>query len=170
MITHISIDEYYAYLKAEHAAELRRGKWLNEYFGTWNEDAMSNRKKVKEGHRATYNAIDEIARIRNTFAGRYNAYGCQKCGKAYLTLDVDHGTTPMFGPCFATQGCDGRAVSMGYPEGDPPAEFGEPIIHWVKPTEAQLWNFSPELRDHVNRGGLIRQATEATPTWVRELL
>lgn len=130
---------------------------------------MSNRKKVK-GYRATYTEIDGIPKLKAAFSGRYNAYACMECGKAYLTLDVDKGVTPMFAPCFATEGCNGEAMSMGYPEGDPPAELGDPIIHWVKPTPKLVGTLPPAIREHVRQGGLIRKATEATPTWVREKL
>jgi hypothetical protein len=131
--------------------------------------SMSNRRKLK-GYRATHSVTDEIAKIANTFAGRYNAYTCEKCGKAYLTLDVDPGTTPMFMACYATEGCDGEAVSAGYPEGEPPAHLGDPIIHWVRPTERQFEKLSGSLKQHVVRGGLIPKATEATPNWAKELL
>lgn len=131
---------------------------------------MSNRVKLKGALAQPAPRQSRIERIQNTFAGRYNAYGCSMCGKAYLTLDIDPGVTPMFMPCFATQGCKGQAVSQGYPEGDPPAYMGEPIIHWVRPEPHELKHLPPQLKQHALKGGLIRKATAATPDWVRPLL
>jgi hypothetical protein len=151
--------------------------WRRELYANWppKEDweEMSNRKKIKEisvlgPEPNEFRA--RIAKIQNTFAGRYNAYTCDKCGKAYLTLDVDPGVTPMFSPCFATEGCDGRAHSAGYPNGEPPEEFGDAIIHWVRPTKEEMKGLSEPVRQHVEQGGLVRRPTEATPEWVRELL
>lgn len=127
---------------------------------------MSNRKRIK-GLRPDVEVLDEPS---SGFAGRYNGYICEKCNKGYLTLDVDNGVTPMFMPCFATQGCDGRAHSLGYPNGEPPAFLGEPVIHWVRPSKQEFMNLPASLRDHVRQGGLIRKATANTPEWVKELL
>jgi hypothetical protein len=127
---------------------------------------MSNRKKLK-GLRPSLIGIDEPT---TGFAGRYNAYTCDTCEKAYLTLDLDNGVTPMFAPCFATQGCTGRAHSAMYPQGEPPPWIGEPIIHWVKPSKEEFMDLPASLRDHVRQGGLIRKATSATPEWVKPLL
>jgi hypothetical protein len=132
---------------------------------------MSNRRKIKgkidrrDGLRPHLD-IDEVSR----FSGRYNGYICDKCDKGFLTLDIDEGVTPMFSPCFATEGCNGRAHSMGYPEGEPPAYLGEPIIHWYKPKQEEMVQFPFEIRHHIERGGLVRKATSATPEWVKALL
>jgi hypothetical protein len=131
--------------------------------------AMSNRKKIaKRGFRPTHSVIDEIERIHNTFSGKYNAYLCQTCNSGFLTLDIDHGTTPMFMRCLATEGCEGMAASAGYPEGDPPDYLGEPIVHWVKPEN--MSKVPVNLQSYVQRGGLIAQATEATPEWAKSEL
>lgn len=128
---------------------------------------MSNRKKLtRKGNRPVLPSIDEAFK----YPLRYNGYICERCGKGYLTLDIDNGVTPMFMPCLATQGCEGRAHSMMYPEGEPPAELGEPIIHWYKPTGEEFKKLSPAVQQHVSRGGLARKATEAAPDWVKDLI
>lgn len=129
---------------------------------------MSNRKKTKnrQGLRATTSAIDEIA----NFSGRFNGYICDTCDKGFLTLDIDRGVTPMFSPCFATEGCAGRAHSMMYPPGEPPAELGEPIIYWYKPNDEEFKKLPPSVQDHVRRGGLARKATTSAPDWVKNWL
>lgn len=172
----IRLQELWDDMRKEQIAKLRRGELLELYFNNWKEDDMGNRKRLKGNVRINVNAtpfLEKARQIKSTLSGRYNAYVCDTCGKAYLTLDIDHGTTPAFGPCFATEGCNGRAHSMWYPSGDPPANMGEPIIHWVKPTAeefTQLCKTNVRLAQQVNQGGLIRKATEATPTWVREML
>lgn len=133
---------------------------------------MGNRVKLKKNPprlNRPPNPIEKLLKLDNSF-GRYNAYVCQSCDKAYLTLDVDQGVTPMFGPCLATPGCQGRAVSAGYPEGEPPAHMGEPIIHWYRPTEEELKHLPAVVRAHVRDGGLARKATAAAPEWVRALV
>lgn len=113
---------------------------------------MSNRKKAKvKGLRPTHTLVDEI---EFPLSGRPNGYICSKCDKGYLTLDVDLGKSPMFAPCFATEGCKGQAVSMGYPEGEPPAYLGDPIIHWHLPEGATDDRLAPK-------------ATAAAPDWVK---
>jgi hypothetical protein len=171
--TEIWLDEYFEYLRQELEARQKRGELLSQYQHTWTDDeweAMSNRRKLK-GTRVARNETpglrQRIRAIQNTFVGRYNAYICNTCGKGFLTLDIDPGTTPFMSPCLATEGCTGMAQSMGYPEGEPPAHLGDPIIHWVKPTEEELLRLPPQLVEHVERGGLIRKATEAAPEWVR---
>lgn len=132
---------------------------------------MSNRKKLK-GTLIDHSERrdNRIERIKNTFVGRYNGYICNECKLGYLTLDIDPGTTPMFGPCFATPGCKGRAHSMGYPTGEPPISLGEPIIYWIKPSGKAFDKLSPEMKVHVMQGGLIRKATESAADWVKEML
>jgi hypothetical protein len=134
---------------------------------------MSNRKRIKDNVRLTANINpfrEKIRRIQETFAGHYNGYICAKCHKGFLTLDVDMGVTPMFSQCFATEGCSGQARSMGYPDGEPPEALGDPIIHWVRPSEEEFKHLPPQLKEHVAQGGLIRKATEAAPDWVKTLL
>lgn len=149
--------------------EARLNDLRNKFFGNFiQEEDMSNRKKIKAADFSPLQA--DLVPTFGGFAGRYNGYICEKCDKGWLTLDIDQGVTPMFSPCFATEGCDGQAHSMGYPQGDPPAQLGAPIIHWYKPTEGEFKQLTPELQDHVRRGGLIRKATKDAPEWVKEIL
>jgi hypothetical protein len=130
---------------------------------------MSNRKKLNgvSPVRVKNRLGDRVAAIQNTFSGRYNGYICAKCGKGFLTLDVDPGVTPMFSRCFATEGCRGQARSMGYPDGEPDPSLGDPIIHWVKPSPAEFKKLPRPVQEHVLRGGLVRKATDVAPDWVK---
>lgn len=134
---------------------------------------MGNGKKIRSDLKmklkgtAAQRLTDRLINIQDTLSGRFNAYLCDTCGKGYLTLDVDRGTTPMFTPCFATQDCKGPAMSAGYPDGRPPLELGDPIIYWYKPNKAEFSQLSFEMQEHVRNGGLVRKATEAAPEWVK---
>jgi hypothetical protein len=115
---------------------------------------MSNRRRPRQPQTAA------------TPLRRYNGYKCDECGGAWLTVDLHEGVTPMFSPCFRTEGCRGRAVSMGYPPGPPPESLPL-LIEWYMPTN--LRGLNPALADHVRRGGLLRRATAGAPEWVRRL-
>lgn len=131
---------------------------------------MGNSRKLKKSPQtrtAGQKLSDRILKIQGTLAGRYNGYICEECDKGFLTLDVDRGTTPAFSRCFATEGCKGTALSMGYPDGPPPLALGEPIFYWYKPTKEEFNRLSLEMQDYVRRGGLVSKATEAAPAWVK---
>lgn len=131
---------------------------------------MGNAKKLKKSPQrlsAAAKLTDRIISIQETLSGRYNAYVCETCGGAFLTMDVDRGVTASMSRCFATEGCRGVAHSAGYPEGEPPAELGDPIFYWHKPSEKEFSQLSYEMQEHVREGGLVRRVTEAAPEWVK---
>ena len=85
--------------------------------------------------------------------GDRNGYQCQnpKCGHVLLTIDLDDGVTPMMKRCSK---CNSPAFSMWYrnvPEG--PTEG-----YWYRPRSTR--GMSPEMRDHVEQGGLDYRAHE----------
>lgn len=89
-------------------------------------------------------------------AGAINAWNCPDCKRNTVAIHVDEGVTPMFLRCRRTEGCNGMASSAMYP--DPP--IPEHIIdalewEWYKPADADLQSLDSEMRDHVDRGGLI---------------
>jgi hypothetical protein len=115
---------------------------------------MSNKRRLKSQPPA---AIPAETR-------KYNGYKCEKCGGVWGTVDLNRGVTPMFEPCFATEGCTGRAHSMGYPKSPPPKDL--PIlIEWYAP--ASVRNLPESIKAHVYRGGLVRRATADAPEWVK---
>ena len=81
-------------------------------------------------------------------AGMKNRYVCQTCGKGVITVNVDDGTTPFMILCKATKGCRGMMYSSFYnvPQ-ELPARF-----EWFKP--ASLKGYSPEMQEHIRKGGL----------------
>jgi hypothetical protein len=80
---------------------------------------------------------------------RLNQYTCQKCGKATITIDRDEGVTPFMLICRATQGCGGASYSSMYQR-----VSGVPTYEWRKPTAAEYAAYSPDMRHHVDQGGL----------------
>lgn len=81
---------------------------------------------------------------------KLNAYDCDTCGEPTVFRHVDQGTTPMFMRCLVTKGCTGTATSRMYQ-----GVTDEPTHEWYRPTESELRKVSPEIQDHVRRGGLM---------------
>src|SRR5678816_1785608 len=99
---------------------------------------------------------------------RYNGYQCDPkggCGGIYLTVDLDKGATPMFMPCLVTEGCEGMAVSLGYPRAKPPAKLPL-LVEWYEPLESSMALMTPAMQEHVRKGGLLRRPTDEAPEWV----
>lgn len=104
-----------------------------------------------------------------SFEGRVNGWICQSCGVPTYCVHVHHGTTPMFLACRAEglppddAECKGTGVSMGYPRPMPPRHVVTAItFEWYKPEEDEYRRLLAQMRDHVDRGGLlIRPITDA---------
>lgn len=128
---------------------------------------MSNKPRRRHARGAgaprisrAYDLIAHLPLTREN-VGRENVYVCDECGGRITTIDRDPGVTPMFLACRATKGCKGPMVSSGYPEGPRPAHIAPPSWEWFRPTREQFARLSPEMKDHVLRGGLeFRQIVE----------
>jgi hypothetical protein len=80
--------------------------------------------------------------------GMKNKYVCQICGGEIVTVIVHPGTTPFALPCMATENCQGIMCSAFYQVSqDLPAQF-----EWFMPASTE--GYSPEMQDHIERGGL----------------
>lgn len=94
----------------------------------------------------------------------HNAYVCGTCGAAFHTIDAHPGVTPSSLSHATLQPgtrCEGRCVSQGYPAGAIPTSLGEPSHEWYRPSTTELDGCSPQVADHVRRGGLLlRRAGE----------
>jgi hypothetical protein len=90
-------------------------------------------------------------------SGMKNRYVCQTCGKGVITVNVDDGTTPFMILCKATKGCKGMMYSSFYsvPQ-ELPAQF-----EWFRP--ASLKGYSPEMQEHIQKGGLDLRERHITP-------
>jgi hypothetical protein len=115
---------------------------------------VSNRKKLK--------AVPQYR--PPVVALRYNGWVCEKCRDGVASIDLHEGTTPGQIRCFATEGCDGVMNSLGYPEGEPPAEFPL-VLQWYRPES--LGETPVVMREYVKKGGLLRRAMKDAPDWVK---
>lgn len=94
---------------------------------------------------------------RVEWAGHHgiNAYKCRECGGLTVTIDVDSGVTPALLACRATPGCNGMAVSSGYPASDPPPHIMAKLRwEWRLPKGFDYARLSPEMRQFIDDGGL----------------
>lgn len=95
--------------------------------------------------------------------GSINAWVCDRCAAPTVSVDIEDGVTPMFLACRATPGCKGRAISRGYPKGEPPAEIIDALAwEWYRPTPKQARRMGADMAEHVAKGGLdLRPLTDA---------
>jgi hypothetical protein len=89
-----------------------------------------------------------------------NGWRCKECGAVTYAVHVDDGVTPMFLACRASgsveEGCHGQGVSLMYPVPPAPAHVVEAVgWEWYQPTGRELRNLDANMRDHVERGGLM---------------
>lgn len=129
---------------------------------------MSNRRKLPRPKKTDDLVLsDKVQQYidQHNSAGHYNGYRCRTCNTIYVTLDIDSGVTPMLMRCFATEDCDGQAISLGYPSGALPSELGQPVLEWYRP--ASLRGLNPEMVDHLKQGGLMHRPAPTAPDWVK---
>jgi hypothetical protein len=86
---------------------------------------------------------------------RRNAYVCRKCVGVIVTVDRDEGVTPMFLRCRATKDCTGQMVSCMYRVNEVMKIPPEPTWEWYAPNHAERRKLTPEMLDHVEKGGLL---------------
>ena len=88
-----------------------------------------------------------------------NGYGCQTCHKQIMVVHMDRGTTPMFMGCKATDGCDGRMDSFGYPTQPPPKDWHKVVrvYEWYRPETNALGMFHEDqiVDEYIRQGGLL---------------
>jgi|GEM_PF-1412178 len=83
-----------------------------------------------------------------SLVGKKNVYICVSCERGVVTVDREDGVTPMLIPCQF--GCKAVMHSQFYR-----VQQDLPATHeWYRPTEEELRDASPAMRDHVSRGGL----------------
>lgn len=88
--------------------------------------------------------------------GAVNGYQCPECDMYTLVIHKDRGVTPMFLACRVTKDCPGTAVSLGYPPGTPPPGIMRAVRwEWFRPDKKAFNKLTPEMQDHVRRGGLV---------------
>lgn len=140
---------------------------------------MSNARKLRRqlgmnGDTPTLVLIDEVNRFPDTrpgadkvdpkwpASGRYNAYRCGSCERWTVVVHRDPGITPMLIRCKATIGCNGGAMSVGYPEGRTPKKFIDACKHeWYRPESDDPILNNEEMRTYIENGGVaLREIKE----------
>ncbi len=87
--------------------------------------------------------------------GMKNKYKCDRCQGEIITIDREEGVTPFAMACRATDGCHGTMTSSFYVcDQSLRAEW-----EWYKP--ARLKGLDADMRDHVEKGGLVLQRIPA---------
>jgi hypothetical protein len=115
--------------------------------------------------------------------GEINGYTCDDCARKTYIVHVDDGVTPMFLACRADgidpsqqqppARCQGRGVSMMYPNGLVPQDVLEAVAwEWYAASKTELKRMKrdePEMYDHCIKGGLLlRPLTDAGREALRE--
>jgi hypothetical protein len=95
--------------------------------------------------------------------GRHNAYRCDDCGALTVVVHRDTGVTPMFLGCRATEGCQGRGVSLGYRSGPIPPHLLPARWEWYRPERGDKVLRDPAMRLHVEQGGLALRTVGESP-------
>ena len=92
-------------------------------------------------------------------AGAVNAWECPLCGHFTVAVHVDEGVTPMMLRCQSAAGCNGMAVSLGYPKPPIPEFITDAIAwEWARPSTSQMKRWKRErdpMFEHCLFGGLV---------------
>lgn len=101
-----------------------------------------------------------------SYQRKKNIYLCQYCGRGFVSIDIDDGTTPFMTGCIV---CKGTAVSMMYQ--CPQVVLAEipAALEWYKPKALEYPSLPQHTRNHVDKGGLISRVIPipAKPEWPR---
>ena len=92
-----------------------------------------------------------------SFKGKKNIYLCGKCGHGFVSLDVDHGTTPFMTSCL---NCDGMAKSLMYMCPQSMLADVSAAVEWYTPTPDALAEMSAHVQEHVKTFGLISRRVD----------
>ena len=85
---------------------------------------------------------------------RWNIWDCERCEQPTLCIELDDGVTPFMLRCRATPDCNGMAQSRFYPRRPMPTDI--PVRgEWYAPDAAETAKLDPEMRHHVEQGGLL---------------
>jgi len=82
-----------------------------------------------------------------------NSYQCITCKGIIFTEDQDKGVTPFMLECRATAGCGGEMHSAFYRLPEMAAQV-RPHYVWRKPTPKEYAEMRPEMKEHIDNGGL----------------
>jgi hypothetical protein len=98
---------------------------------------------------------------KEDLTGRINGWTCDICGVVRYVVHIHHGVTPMFLSCKEAL-CKGMGISIMYPDPPAPQHVIESVQwEWFQPTKSRLKHMTPEMQEHIKRGGLdLRPLTD----------
>jgi len=95
---------------------------------------------------------------------KYKVYLCDTCAKKYHAVKLHIGVISSIEPCFATEGCIGRARLLAITTNQQIP--GIPLMtEWYIP--ATVYGLSYEMTRRLDQGGLIRRPHDQAPEWVK---
>ena len=97
------------------------------------------------------NEMDEYMIKQPMSETTMNRYVCEVCKGNIVTINREQGVTPFMLKCRARNNCKGWMLSGFY------REFitKMPSYEWRKPTEEEYKALHPEMKEHVDKGGLM---------------
>lgn len=134
--------------------ELHGGKVID-----WNmlsrPEKQQLKKALKKNAPKIWNKIERCKKIK-IYAEpiRENVYFCDSCNKTHVSHDLDDGVTPMFITCHHC--ANPQARSLGYEIPDS-YKGKSPDIVFRYPTKGEYENSIPELKQHLEDGGLFME-------------
>lgn len=92
-----------------------------------------------------------------SFKGKKKRYYCDRCGREFITIDRDEGTTPFITSCQNEDPCTGSAYSQLYRID----QSLTPTHEWYRATDDEAMKMKLHSREHHGMGGLfLRKISE----------
>lgn len=91
--------------------------------------------------------------------GKKNIYMCKRCGRGFVSIDLDDGVTPFLMSCL-TDGCKELAASFFYQAPQDLLADISPAVEWYKPDAVELAGLTGHSREHVLKGGLLSRKVQ----------
>lgn len=105
--------------------------------------------------------------------GKLNAYVCERCGYATITVDRAKGVTPFMLRCRRDDGfpsqCKGQAQSRMY-HAQLQGRF-IPFYEWYRPTLVEILTHDEQMKEHFWNGGLmLRRIVSEQPSGIKRFV
>ena len=93
--------------------------------------------------------------MKHPFKGKKNVYICRACGHGFVSQDRDGGVTPFLTTCLNCGKLEAASMMYRIPQ----ELLGTPAVTWLQPPKKAWKNYAKGIRDHLEKGGLIRHDT-----------
>lgn len=95
-----------------------------------------------------------------SFQGKKNIYLCTGCGHGIVSQDLDDAVTPFMIYCDRP-GCGKPMQSLCYKAPQQMLQSFPAAIEWYKPSPEETLKLSPQMQEHIQKGGLARRQATA---------